>query len=74
MVILNNKIVFLKKSCCSIDATFNNGRCGRLINHSRLKPNCRIVKTTIGENPHLYFEAISEIEVEEELVYDYGEK
>ncbi|KAI2811231.1 hypothetical protein RDWZM_003910 [Blomia tropicalis] len=57
-----------------VDATLPSGRLGRLINHSRKAPNC---KTTIFEHngqPHLIFIALRDIEVGEEILYDYGER
>ena len=43
-----------KKKVC-IDATEDDGRLGRLINHSRLQPNLRRTVLCIGEELHLFF-------------------
>ena len=57
----------------SIDATIDNGRIGRYINHSRegnAKKHCQ----KAGEHPRLYFIANRDIKAGEEILYDYGER
>lgn len=57
-----------------VDATKPTCRYGRLINHSRKAPNC---KTKVFENgglPHLIFVALRDIQPNEEILYDYGER
>ena len=58
----------------SIDATFDDGKCGRPINHGKKSPNLRPVITTTDGIPHLFFTAQRNIEAGEELLYDYGER
>lgn len=69
-----------KRFC--IDATAESGRLGRLLNHSKTDPNCytkvmwfrnemRIPKVEI---PHLTIVARRDIQVGEELTYDYGDR
>jgi len=57
-----------------VDATMPNGRVGRLINHSRKSPNCKTRLFVVDGVPHLIFIALRDIEPQEELLYDYGEK
>jgi len=57
-----------------VDATVDNGRLGRLVNHSKLKAN---LQTRIFEHqgvPHIMFFAARDIDTGEELLYDYGER
>lgn len=58
----------------SVDATQDDKRMGRLINHCRTKPNIVAKVIEIGETPHLCFLAAKDIDVAEELLYDYGER
>ena len=59
-----------KKYC--VDATFDDGTLGRLINHS-VSGNCKASSVLIEGTPHLYFQASRDIPVGEELCYDYGD-
>lgn len=56
-----------------IDATAEDGTWGRLVNHSRLRPNCRMVTLKIDGTPILALVASRDIVPGEEIVYDYGE-
>ena len=66
-----------------VDATDEDGSLGRLLNHSRLNPNCQLkVKWLINPEkfpnqpeplPHLFLVAIKDIAKGEELRWDYGE-
>lgn len=60
---------------CSLDGTAEKPEygIGRLISHSRINPNLRTVKVIIEHIPHLAFVAKRDIEVGEELSYDYGD-
>ena len=63
----------------SIDATAESGRLGRLLNHSRKNPNCHTrlvwIPDGIGEQrPHLVIMAKRDIDKDEELLYDYGDR
>ena len=58
----------------SIDATEENGTNGRLINHSRKRPNLVPKMFEIDGFPHLCFLAADDIEPQQELTYDYGER
>ena len=57
-----------------IDATEESLYMGRLVNHSRRNRN--IIPKTIEVDglPHLYFQAMRDIEEGEELLYDYGDR
>ena len=65
----NNKILYA--STHSIDATKDDGRYGRMVNHSRKSPNAtpKVFTDDIGI-PRLCLVANRE----GELVYDYGER
>ena len=61
---------------CSIDATEETGRVGRLINHSQQIYNQNLV-TKVSElngKPHLCFIAKKNTDINEELLYAYGER
>ncbi|XP_064628920.1 histone-lysine N-methyltransferase SUV39H2-like isoform X2 [Lineus longissimus] len=45
---------------------------GRLANHSSKRPNAKVKAVEVDGTPHLCFFAISEIQVGEEVVYNYG--
>ncbi|KAM6931339.1 lysine methyltransferase 5Ab [Xenentodon cancila] len=60
------------KSYC-VDATKETGRLGRLINHSK-NGNCHTRLHAIDGDPHLILVASRDIEAEEELLYDYGDR
>ena len=59
----------------SVDATSESGRLGRLINHSRKQYNCtmRLFHTEDGV-PRLIALASRNIEKDEEILYDYGDR
>lgn len=65
---------FKGKRYC-IDATAESGRYGRLLNHSKTKPNCktRLVEEPEGI-PRLIIEAKVNIPEDTELLYDYGDR
>lgn len=56
-----------------LDATKPTGRLGRLINHSRKRPNCKPQVRTYRGKPRLIFLALRDIQPGEEILYDYGE-
>lgn len=58
-----------------IDASKDDGSYGRLINHSRKRPNVKPRTYEDGSTGSLtvYFEALRDIEFGEELLYDYGD-
>ncbi len=58
----------------SVDATEDNGRMGRLLNHSRTKPNVKTQIHEVDNKPILYFIASKDISINTELHYDYGER
>ena len=62
------------RSICSIDATEETGRLGRLVNHSRLNPNCKTTVVDVRGVPRLVLVANKMIERGEELLYDYGDR
>ena len=56
------------------DATIDDGSFGRLINHSRKRPNILPKVEVINGLPHIYFKAIDDISPGTELRYDYGDR
>lgn len=58
---------------CSIDATKETGKLGRLVNHSR---NGNLITKTvmIGKHPHLVLIAKDDLPSGVELTYDYGDR
>lgn len=58
----------------SLDATSESGLLGRLLNHSRLKPNCATKVVEVDSTPRLILVASRDIEADEELLYDYGDR
>ncbi|KAM3611582.1 uncharacterized protein V6R79_020830 [Siganus canaliculatus] len=60
------------KTYC-VDATKETDRLGRLINHSKTG-NCQTRLHPIDGTPHLILVASRDIEAEEELLYDYGDR
>nr|VZH99529.1 unnamed protein product [Spirometra erinaceieuropaei] len=57
-----------------VDATEESPRLGRLINHSRLHPNCYVKVVPIDQQPRLALFAKTDIPPGEELLYDYGDR
>nr|ALJ75659.1 SETD8 [Schmidtea mediterranea] len=57
-----------------VDATKESGKLGRLLNHSKLNPNCYVKVISINDSPRLAIFAKREIEIGEELLYDYGDR
>lgn len=63
-----------------IDATSESGRLGRLLNHSRKSPNCYTKLVWVPdpqsgiEKPHLVILAKRDVDKDEELTYDYGDR
>ena len=57
----------------SIDATAENGRLGRLVNHSKLNPNC-FTKVIWTDKPRLVLMAKCDIQPGTEVLYDYGDR
>ena len=60
-----------RKYC--IDATEDNGRFGRLINHSKTNANLTTRKLLINKVPRLFFIAKCDIPARAELLYPYGD-
>ena len=57
-----------------MDATKDDGRFGRMINHSKSASNICAKVTTVNNTLRLWFAAAKEIEINEHLVYDYGDR
>uniref|UniRef100_A0A0N4ZKF2 [histone H4]-lysine(20) N-methyltransferase n=1 Tax=Parastrongyloides trichosuri TaxID=131310 RepID=A0A0N4ZKF2_PARTI len=57
-----------------IDATKESPYKARLINHSCLRPNLKTKIVDIGDKFHLIMVALRDIEIGEELLYDYGDR
>ena len=64
---------YKSKSYC-VDATAETTRLGRLLNHSKLGGNCHTKIFEMNSKPHLVFFASRQIEPDEELTYDYGDR
>jgi len=60
------------KSYC-MDATSESGRFGRLVNHSRVTPNCVTKVVTLGNTPRLILVAKADIVAGTEVLYNYGD-
>ena len=58
----------------SVDATADNGRKGRLLNHSRTSANVVTKLLEVDDRPYLCLIAARDITVGEQLEYDYGER
>ncbi|XP_047238084.1 lysine methyltransferase 5Ab [Girardinichthys multiradiatus] len=63
---------YWSKTYC-IDATTETDRLGRLVNHSK-SGNCQTRLHPIDGKPHLILVASKDINAEEELLYDYGDR
>jgi len=61
-----------KKYC--VDATKETSRLGRLLNHSKTDSNVYTKLFPINDVPHLILVASRDIEIGEELLYDYGDR
>lgn len=59
---------------CSVDATAETGRYGRLLNHSRYEANLTPEVIEVRQKPYIILRASRDIDIGEELVYDYGER
>ena len=57
----------------SVDATNDNNRCGRLINHSRTAANAVTKVLSVDGQPYLYLVAATDVSPGDELQYDYGD-
>eukprot|EP00118_Oscarella_pearsei_P001794 m.8493 g.8493 ORF g.8493 m.8493 type:complete len:242 (+) comp20630_c0_seq1:82-807(+) len=63
-----------KGKCWCLDATKDNGRKGRLLNHAKLKPNVNTKLLEVDGRLCLSLIAKRNIKEDEELLYDYGER
>lgn len=59
---------------CSFDATKEDRTMGRLINHSKTQANVVPRQMVINGKLRLFFLAKRDINTNEEVVYDYGER
>ena len=64
---------FANKKYC-IDATPVSRKLGRLVNHSKMNPNCKVKIVDVRGVPHLVLFSIRDIEIGEEILYDYGDR
>jgi len=64
---------YKEKTYC-LDGTLDSGRLGRLLNHSCKHPTLIAKVITVEELPRLIFVAFRDIEIGEELLFDYGER
>lgn len=60
--------------CVCIDSTAEDGKPGRLINHSLKKGNLKVMKVEIGESVRIFFLATKGIPANRELLFDYGDR
>lgn len=61
------------KNYC-VDATAESEFYGRLVNHSRRRPNCVVKVVEVKGKPHLVLLALRDIDIGEEILYDYGDR
>ena len=57
-----------------VDATREDGKLGRLINHSKKDANIFMKVFIVNDAPRVVFLASKDISVGDEIQYDYGEK
>ena len=57
-----------------LDCTVDNGRLGRLLNHSKKNPNIKAHAISVRGRPSLIFKALRDIQPGEELCFDYGDR
>jgi len=57
-----------------VDASWDSGRFGRLVNHSKKRPNCEVRVEMVKDEPHLILVAAEDIGVGVEITYNYGIK
>jgi len=57
-----------------VDATAESGRYGRLLNHSRVSPNCVTKVVGMKDSPRLILVANQDIAAGTELLFDYGDR
>ena len=62
-----------RRKSFSLDATKNDGRKGRLVNHS-CQPNCKAEIRTIDNVQRVVLVAKQTIGIGEEITYDYGDR
>jgi histone-lysine N-methyltransferase SETD8 len=60
--------------CLCIDATVDSGRFGRLLNHTRLSPNCKPKLLIVDGDPRIVLLACRDIGKNTECVFDYGDR
>ena len=70
---LGSYLFYFDKLEWCLDATIDNGRFGRLVNHSKKRPNLKPIKHVHNNKPRIMFKAITDIEEGSELLYDYAE-
>ena len=56
------------------DATYDDGRIGRLVNHAKKGFNVVVKKVFVDDKPNLILHTCAVINVGDEIVYDYNEK
>jgi len=66
--------LFLKYSPFSIDATEESSRLGRLVSHDITHPNCKPKQVVVRGQPRLLLEATKQINIHDEVKYDYGNR
>lgn len=57
-----------------IDATADQDSLGRFINHSKYKPNAKVINKQIDGRPRIFLIAIKDITVGDQILYDYADK
>lgn len=70
---LTQSVELMSVCCCSVDATAESDRLGRLVNHSR-NGNLSTKTVLINDTPHLVLIAKEDIRPGEEVTYDYGDR
>lgn len=59
---------------CSVDAAYEDGSLGRLVNNDHLNPNAKMKYLTVEGKPHLCLFAIRDISPGEEITYNYADR
>ncbi len=70
----NKYIIHYEVISCSIDASKEIRKIGRLVNHNKTFPNATVKIMELNHKPKLGIFAKRLIGIGEELCYDYGER
>lgn len=71
-IVVDDDLFNILPSFCSVDATAETGRPGRLINHSKTG-NATVKIFQSSDGPKLIIEAKEQIKPNTEVLFDYGD-